>query len=133
MHTFEIMRKGADCPTIAPSAPLSEFFEVIQKAPRRAGAAMVVDEEQTLVGIITQGDFLRFVQDRDRKPEDAISTLMTANPKCVRADERVAEALAMMRQYSIDELPVVDDEGTLVGLIDVQDLISSGFSVFDQV
>jgi CBS domain-containing protein len=56
---------------------------------------------------------------------------MTVTPKRVRADSPVTEALAMMREFSIDEIPVIDDAGCLVGLIDVQDLIAHGFSGLD--
>jgi arabinose-5-phosphate isomerase len=48
---------------------------------------------------------------------------MTRNPKRVRADALASEAMAIMKQYRIDELPVVDPEDRPVGLIDVQDLV----------
>jgi arabinose-5-phosphate isomerase len=56
---------------------------------------------------------------------------MTRSPKRIGLDAGVTEALRLMRKYAIDELPVVDDDDRLVGLIDVQDLIARGFSVFD--
>ena len=48
---------------------------------------------------------------------------MTRNPKRVRADQLASEAMATMRQFRIDELPVVDDDNKPMGLIDVQDLV----------
>ena len=48
---------------------------------------------------------------------------MTRNPKRIHGDELASEAMAIMRQYRIDELPVVDDDDRPVGLIDVQDLV----------
>jgi arabinose-5-phosphate isomerase len=48
---------------------------------------------------------------------------MKTNPKRVHADQLATEAMAIMRQHRIDELPVVDDEDRPVGLIDVQDLV----------
>jgi arabinose-5-phosphate isomerase len=48
---------------------------------------------------------------------------MTKNPKRVHADALASEAMAILQQGRYDELPVVDDEGKPVGLIDVQDLV----------
>jgi arabinose-5-phosphate isomerase len=56
---------------------------------------------------------------------------MTRSPKRVRQEARAHEALQLMRQFAIDELPVVDDEDRLVGMIDIQDLLARGFSVFE--
>jgi arabinose-5-phosphate isomerase len=52
-----------------------------------------------------------------------VRELMTHNPKRVAAEHLASEAMAIMRQYRIDELPVVDDDDKPVGLIDVQDLV----------
>ncbi len=133
MRASEIMRKGADCPRVHPESLVSECYEAILKAPRRAGAAMAVDPEGRLVGIVTQGDFFRFIQEKRPAGDATVAGLMTSDPKCVGQDELLPAVLDLMRRHSIDELPVVDDAGVLVGLIDVQDLIASGFSVFDQV
>jgi arabinose-5-phosphate isomerase len=57
---------------------------------------------------------------------------MTRSPKCINADSRATDAIHLMQEHRIDELPVVDCNGKLVGLIDVQDLIAKGFTVFDE-
>ena len=56
---------------------------------------------------------------------------MTRSPKRIDRDARVNDALGLIRKYAIDELPVVDDEDRLVGMIDIQDLVAKGFSVFE--
>jgi arabinose-5-phosphate isomerase len=53
---------------------------------------------------------------------------MTRSPKSVSSDAPVADALDLMREFAIDELPVVDEDRKLVGLIDLQDLVARGFS-----
>ena len=132
MRAREIMRTGADCPRVPPTASLSECYEAIVKAPRRAGSVLVVDGDDRLLGIMTQGDFIRFLQHRGSVGDPEIHEVMNRDPKVVQAHDRVPDALELMRQYRVDELPVVGSEGQLLGLIDVQDLIASGFSVFDQ-
>ena len=57
---------------------------------------------------------------------------MTRSPKRIGFDARVHEALQIMRKFRIDELPVVDDKGRLAGMIDIQELLARGFSVFDE-
>jgi len=131
MKTHEIMRTGANCPSVRASASLRECYEVILQAPLRAGAAAIVDEQGTLVGIITHGDFFRLFNHPQQTLDDPVEKLMTRNPKRIGLDERVIEALELMRKHSIDELPVVDGEGRLEGLIDIQDLIARDFTVFD--
>ena len=56
---------------------------------------------------------------------------MTASPKSVNHGRSVGVALRIMQSARIDELPVVDDDGRVVGMMDVQDLLAEGFSVFD--
>ena len=58
---------------------------------------------------------------------EAIGALMTPNPKTVHGEDLVVNAVEIMTRSAIDELPVVDDEHRLLGLIDVQDLVSKGF------
>jgi arabinose-5-phosphate isomerase len=128
----EIMRTGPDCPTVKVGATLGECYRAILAAPRRAGAAMVVDDDGKLIGIVTHGDFFRLLQSPDRlRAERAIAEVMVKNPKRILHEARCHEALPLMHKHGIDELPVVDDAGKLTGLIDIQDLIARGFSTLD--
>ena len=54
---------------------------------------------------------------------------MTANPKTVRMDTLVADAQRLMKRHQIDEVPVVDEDGRPVGILDVQDLLEVGFAL----
>ena len=135
MKAREVMRDGADCPTVRETATLAECYEAMLNAPRRAGAAVVVDADDHLAGILTQGDIFRLIENLENLEnltQQPVAGLMTANPKHVNAEDRAAEALNLMRRHAIDEIPVVDDDGVVLGMIDVQDLIASGFSVLDQ-
>lgn len=127
MKTEEVMRTGANCPTVGADATLGACWEAILAAPRRAGAACVVDADGGLVGIITHGDFFRMFQSPDRRPDIPVAGVMTHHPKSVRSDERAVEALRIMQRHAIDELPVVDARQRVVGMIDIQDLVARGF------
>jgi len=131
MKTPQVMRTGADCPTVSDEATLGECYEAILAAPRRAGAAAVVNTDGQLVGIITHGDFFRLFRSQNRPAERCVKEVMTTSPKSVGGDQRVNDALAIMREHAIDELPVVDKSGRLIGIIDIQDLLAKGFSVLE--
>ncbi len=131
MSVVELMRTGANCPSVPDTAALGDCYEPILAAPLRAGAAGVVDEKGRLIGIVTLGDFFRLFRAKDHSPDLAVVEFMTRSPKRVDIHARATEALRIMRKHRIDELPVVDDDGRLVGLVDIQDLIARGFSVFD--
>ncbi len=91
---------------------------------KRHGAVMVVDEDETLAGIITDADLRRLVTKHGRDAFDfKTGDVMTADCKRIRADALAAEATAIFHKYRIDELPVVDANDRPVGLIDVQDIV----------
>lgn len=128
MKSHEVMRKGEDCPAVIDSATLGECYEAMIHAPKRSGAAAIIDSSNKLVGIITHGDFFRMFKSPQRTMDCPIKDAMTTTPKCIGKDDRVTEAIQLMKKHAIDELPVVDSDHKLVGLIDVQDLIERGFS-----
>jgi arabinose-5-phosphate isomerase len=131
MKTGEILRTGSDCPRVGTGATLKDAHRAIETAPRRAGAVAVVDEAGLLRGIITQGDFFRLFDGPNPTLDQPVGGVMTQSPKCVRDNQRVVDALSLMRTHAIDELPVVDAAGALLGMIDIQDLLARGFSAFD--
>lgn len=91
---------------------------------RRAGAILLIDAQGKLSGIFTDGDLRRHLQNQTDLLDLPIATVMTKNPKRIGPDALAAEAMALMNQHRIDELPVVDENGKPLGLIDVQDLVS---------
>ncbi|UCC31048.1 MAG: KpsF/GutQ family sugar-phosphate isomerase [Phycisphaerales bacterium] len=128
----EIMRTGLNCPTVPQTATMGACHTVILRAPLRAGAACVVDKAGRLVGIITHGDFFRLFASAEPIGDRPVSEVMTPSPKRIGLGAGVIDVLRLMQKHRIDELPVVDDNGRLAGLIDIQDLIAKGFTVFDE-
>jgi arabinose-5-phosphate isomerase len=120
----EIMRTGAANPSIHQTRPAREAIVAITEA--RAGAVSVVDDGGRLVGILTDGDIRRHFQRDDGWSSGPVADVMTGSPKTVGPETLAAEALRIMKDHKIDELPVVDDAGKPVGMLDVQDLLSVG-------
>jgi arabinose-5-phosphate isomerase len=92
---------------------------------RRAGAIVLVDSEGTLSGIFTDGDLRRHVNTGSLDALDAIiASVMTRHPSLLTVDSLVRDAVQLVQEKRLDEIPVVDREGKPVGLVDVQDLIA---------
>src|SRR6266702_2000219 len=126
MKVREVMRAGPANPLVPEKAPLKEAVAVMTKTPGRPGACTVVDAAGKLVGVFTDGDLRRIVE-RGRVEFDApVSRVMSRNPRTVRPEALVADAARVLRQARIDQVPVVDDEGRAVGLLDAKDLIGGG-------
>jgi len=111
--------------------PLAEISDTIKQLLektddlKRHGSVMVVGEDQTLSGIITDADLRRLVTKHGREAFDfKAGDVMTADCKKIRADALAAEATALFHKYRIDELPVVDASNRPIGLIDVQDIVT---------
>ncbi len=108
-------------------AKLGQRLDEREQRLRLPGAIVLVDPAtEQLSGIFTDGDLRRLVANSPSGAVDlnrAIGEVMTRNPKRIAADALASEAIAMMRPLRIDELPVVDDAGHPVGLIDIQDLV----------
>ena len=94
--------------------------------PRRAGAIILVDANGRLSGIFTDGDVRRLVTSdpTGKLFSNAINTVMTPRPQHMTVDDLVRDAVRLVRERRVDEIPVVDHDGKPVGLVDVQDLIA---------
>jgi arabinose-5-phosphate isomerase len=125
MKVGELMRQGTANPIVAESAPLSAAVAVMTETPGRPGAASVVDAAGRLSGIFTDGDLRRLVEHGQTDFSKPVSGAMGRNPRRVKADLLVTEAAHVMRKARIDQVPVVDDDGKPVGLLDVQDLLAA--------
>jgi arabinose-5-phosphate isomerase len=125
MKVHELMRQGEACPLVAESAPLSAAVAVMTETPGRPGATGVHDAAGRLVGIFTDGDLRRLVEHGQTDFGKPVASAMGRNPRTIRPEDLVVEAAKVMRQASIDQVPVVDGEGRMVGLLDVQDLLAA--------
>lgn len=120
----DIMRTGKDNPIVKEKEKVSEVLLKITQS--RAGSATVVDKFGKLTGIFTDGDLRRNLKTDARMPLRNISEVMTKNPSVITEDMLAAEAMRIMQDRRIDELPVIDKKRRPVGLLDVQDLLKAG-------
>ena len=121
----EVMRTGDRNPTVRHDASLRETAAVMTRTEGRPGAASVVDAAGKLVGIFTDGDLRRLVQNGEVDFARPVSTVMGKSPRTVQPEDLAQNAAELMRATQVDQLPVVDANGRPVGLLDVQDLLAA--------
>ncbi|WP_152050120.1 KpsF/GutQ family sugar-phosphate isomerase [Tautonia marina] len=120
----DLMRTGPHVRTARPGESVRAVFVRLGGARRRSGAVLVVDEAGGLLGIFTDSDLARlFELRREHWLDREIREVMTADPVVVSVDATIAEAVELLRSRKLSELPVVDAERRLVGLVDITDLI----------
>ena len=128
MKVTDVMRTGGRLAKIGSSATVMESLMAMTRA--QGGAAVVVGDGDRLVGIFTDGDFRRVMSERPASGDGAactvmsepVSKYMTVSPMFVRDDVYAAELLKIFERKRIDDLPVCDAAGRVVGLVDIQDL-----------
>jgi len=121
----QVMLTGELIPKVNTGVLMEKVVKVIDE--KRLGAAVVIDQDDFLVGIVTDGDLrramVRLGQDFTRMKVDDI---MTRNPKTVMPDALAADALALMETHLITVLPVVGQDGRLQGIVHLHDLLGKG-------
>ena len=118
------MRRGAELRVAKATDTVREVFARARHSGRRTGAVMLVDDDGKLAGLFTDSDLARLFERRaDGCFDGPISAVMTRTPRTIHRAARMEEAVALMRASKISELPVIDDDGRPVGLLDITDLI----------
>jgi arabinose-5-phosphate isomerase len=110
-------------PKVLPTASLKEV--IIEMTEKRLGAAVVVNEAEKILGIITDGDLRRMLEKTDSFEKLSAKDIMSSNPKTIAADILASYALDEMRKYDISQL-VVESENIYAGIIHLHDLVKEG-------
>lgn len=121
LHITDVMHGGDELPRVREDASLSEAL--MEMSRKRLGMTAVVDAQERLIGLFTDGD-LRRALDSDIDVRSAgIAEVMTRNPKTIGADQLAAEAARLMEDYKINGLIVVDAQQRAVGALNIHDLL----------
>jgi arabinose-5-phosphate isomerase len=121
LHITDVMHAGDEVPRVRQDATLSEAL--VEMSRKRLGMTAVVDADNRLIGLFTDGD-LRRALDTDLDVRSArIADVMTRGPRTIGADQLAAEAAQLMEAHKITGLLVVDAEDHLVGALNIHDLL----------
>lgn len=122
LHITDVMHAGHEVPRVHAGATLSEAL--VEMSRKRLGMTSVVDAEGRLLGLFTDGDLRRTLDDaRVDLRTTPISAVMTRTPKTIGSDALAAEAAQLMEAHKINALLVLDDERRVVGALNIHDLL----------
>ncbi|MBS0225605.1 MAG: KpsF/GutQ family sugar-phosphate isomerase [Proteobacteria bacterium] len=122
LHIRDVMHSGDAVPTVPADATLGEAL--MEMSRKRLGMTAVVDDGQHLLGLFTDGDLRRTLDDAGIDVRATpIASLMTKTPRTVSADALAVEAARLMEAHKINALIVVDGERRVVGALNIHDLL----------
>jgi arabinose-5-phosphate isomerase len=120
LKVHQLMHAGDQLPSVPLDAPMREaIYEMSRKG---LGATAVVDDDEHLVGIITDGDLRRLLEKHDDLIKRRARDCMTPGPKTIDANALAPEALQLMERHRITSVFVCTSEGRLQGLVHIHDL-----------
>jgi arabinose-5-phosphate isomerase len=126
MQVKDIMRRGNQNPVVPQSASVEDALLVMTGT--RVGAAVIVNKAGKIAGFFTDGDLRRHLQKDENILKKKIAGVMTKKPRTVHPDMMAADAAKILKEYNIDNIPVVDKTGRPVGILDQGDLLAEGIS-----
>ncbi|MBD8527171.1 KpsF/GutQ family sugar-phosphate isomerase [Pseudomarimonas arenosa] len=122
LHINDIMHSGDAVPKVSAEASLSDAL--VEMSRQRLGMTAVVDQDNRLLGIFTDGDLRRALDNRQLDMRHcSVTEAMTRNPKTIGADRLAVEAAQLMESHQINALIVVDAEQRVVGALNIHDLL----------
>ncbi|HTM69313.1 MAG TPA: KpsF/GutQ family sugar-phosphate isomerase [Luteimonas sp.] len=122
LHITDVMHSGDEIPRVHAGATLSEAL--VEMSRKRLGMTAVVDDDGRLLGLYTDGDLRRSLDDAAVDLRGTrIDAVMTRTPKSIGSDALAVEAARMMEDHKINALLVVDDALRVVGALNIHDLL----------
>ncbi|MCC5824057.1 MAG: SIS domain-containing protein [Phycisphaerales bacterium] len=115
---------GVNLPLVDEGMTVQDALQAAAKVVRRPGALLVTGQGGALAGIFTDSDLRRLILRDTAELTRPISAVMTRAPRALPDSALARDAVAMFREHRQDEIPIIDDAGRPVGLLDVQDLIA---------
>ncbi len=120
LRVEDVMRTGNRCATVPTGHPVREALLAMTGA--KSGCVAVVNEDQTLAGIMTDGDLRRHLLKTPNLMEHTVDEVMTRNPKTLSRKMLALEILNIYEKHNIDDLIVVDENNQVIGSVDIQDM-----------
>ena len=120
----DLMHKDQEIPQVQETALASEA--ILEMSAKKLGMTTVVERAGSLLGVITDGDLRRFVQQGGDFAKVTAGSLASRRPKLIGPDELAAKAVEMMERYAITTLVVADNAKRIVGVVHLHDLLRHG-------
>jgi arabinose-5-phosphate isomerase len=112
------------CPSVGPDATLEQV--VVEMTTKRLGATAVVDADQKLIGIITDGDLRRALGRGVEVVRLSAKQLMSPSPRSLDDAQLAVKGLELLQKHNISQLLLVDGEGKYSGMVHIHDFVREG-------
>jgi len=122
-HVSDVMHTHASIPSVREDATLADA--VLEISRKGLGMTAIVDSGKHLLGVYTDGDLRRTLEKKLDFSTTPVSTVMSRNPRSIGPDALAVEAVQLMEQYNINQLPVADANNKLVGALNMHDLLKA--------
>lgn len=120
----EVMLTGERVPKVKSDVAMAEAIAELNQ--KNLGAVFVIDEKDILRGIVTDGDVRRMLSSGKNYMEIRLTEAMTPHPLAISSDLMAADALSIMQQHEITVLAVISEQGCLLGILHLHDLLGKG-------
>lgn len=117
-------RVGQNVHPVRSGTTVADAITQADTTGRRPGAILIVDNAGTLIGILTDGDLRRNMVLHQQFLSQPVDVFMTKSPRKISANALVKDAAVLFREFRLDDLPVVDNAGKPIGVLDIQDLVA---------
>jgi len=121
LHVKDIMHKGSDIPKVRENSSFRDAL--IEMTQKKLGVTTVVDANDNVLGIFTDGDVRRALDSDIDVKQCMVKDVMTKHGKTIHENELAAAALALMESHSINALLVTNEKDKLVGILNMHDLL----------
>jgi arabinose-5-phosphate isomerase len=124
LRVSDVMRKDGDIPAVGPDVRLRDGL--MEMTAKGLGMTAIVDDERRILGVFTDGDLRRALDDGADVHSTTIRDVMHEGAKTTRADILAAEAVVILEDNQITSLLVADDDDKLIGALNIHDLFRAG-------
>jgi len=119
-HVRDVMRAGAEAPRVPETATLSDA--ILEMTRSRMGITSVINADEHVVGIFTDGDLRRTLQKGVPVEGTLVSSVMSRGPRTITGEKLAVEAVQIMEEHKVNQLLVVDEQQRLIGALNMHDL-----------
>lgn len=124
MDVAQVMRPIEQCRVASEQQTVREVFIGVSKPGRRTGAIMLTDESGKLTGIFTDSDLARLLErSGDQRMDQPVNTVMSRTFRTIGVGCKLEQAIRVLSEFRISELPVVDERGHPLGIVDITDVL----------
>jgi arabinose-5-phosphate isomerase len=125
LQVADLMHRGAEIPKVLPDTPLNQVL--YEMSNKRLGMTTIVDAQDHLLGIFTDGDLRRLINlGQPLELHVAVSEVMIQHPVTIQAETRAVQALELLQQKKISQFVVVNPQHQVTGVISLHDILSAG-------